>query len=57
MKPFCTAVGMALLVLTAGRADAQPVTADQASDGDRAIARQFTLKGIEALERRGLCRR
>jgi hypothetical protein len=42
---------LAILGLAPTLTHAQPVNVDQASDGDRAIARELTIAGLDALER------
>ena len=52
MKPWKVLIATALLVGSPGVALAQPASAEQASDGDKAIARQLTSTGLDALDRR-----
>jgi hypothetical protein len=52
MKLIRIALALAILSCLPGTAFAQPVSVDQASEGDRAAARELTMAGLDALDRK-----
>ena len=52
MKTCGTLIGLALLVGSTGTALAQSAGPEVASDADRSVARQLTVDGLQALEKR-----